>query len=445
MSAPTALDRPALVRLWAAIAERLQRNGLRPSGVLRLDGLDRAERHAIAGLLGRPVSTDRVSVDLADLDRRLRDSGVITGLVGAAEAVQGPLVDRPRRRAAHAEAKARVWAVGRDTLSDVGLAAATWVEPWLDDTRRAGSLGRIPSDRAEHVLATAVRCVAALPPIGGVAPCGRGELASLVTGDAHALDDGTLLGSLVLRAAARIAGTTYPTTAVGRRTLWREVGVMTDEVSTTVLTMGLRSAGNTWIDDRTDAGWESHLTARDLHRVELRPPPTGVVHVCENPRVLEAAVDAGARAVIICTMGQPTVVVTTLLDRLAAAGADLRYHGDFDWPGIAIANGLIGTRGCVPWRFRAEDYVEALGRLAGAVIELPRLEDAIVQARWDPDLTVEMTAARRAVHEELVLRELLSDLSEWESPIRRTSALLDSHRGSRWSDTPGGRRAPIGR
>ena len=46
------LDRPGLGRLWDKVAERLQRNGLRPSGVLRLDGLDRADVHALAGLLG---------------------------------------------------------------------------------------------------------------------------------------------------------------------------------------------------------------------------------------------------------------------------------------------------------------------------------------------------------------------------------------------------------
>ncbi|MGH9111683.1 MAG: TIGR02679 family protein, partial [Acidimicrobiales bacterium] len=58
------LDTPALARLWDRVAERLQRNGLRPAGVIQLDGLDRDERHAIAGLLGRPVVEGRVRVDL---------------------------------------------------------------------------------------------------------------------------------------------------------------------------------------------------------------------------------------------------------------------------------------------------------------------------------------------------------------------------------------------
>ena len=406
-----ALDRPGLGRLWDQVAERLQRNGLRAAGILRLDGLDRAERHALAGLLGRPIVGDRVMVDLAGLDRRLRDSGTASGLVAAADRLRGPLVDRPGRRQARAEAATQVWATGRRALDDIGLGAAPWVEPWLEGLRRAGSLGRVRPERAERALATAVRCVGALPRHTGDPPCGRGELASLFTGDAHGLDDGSLVGAVVLRAAAAIARTPYPPSAAGRRALWRSMGVITDEVSTTALTTGLRSNGDSWLDDRTGAGWESHLTARDLRRLDLACPVGGVVHVCENPRVLEAALDAGCHKAVVCTLGQPTVVVTSLLAQLRAAGAELRYHGDFDWPGITIANLLVGTHQCRPWRFAAVDYLDALARLAPVVAELPLLGAQPVAACWDERLTQAMATAGRAIHEELLLADLLADLS----------------------------------
>jgi len=406
----TGLDARGLRRLWDAVAERLQRNGLRPAGTLRLAGLDREERHALAGLLGRPLPTDRVTVDLGDLDRRLRASGVAAGLVAAAERLRGPLVDRPGERQAKAEATARVWAAGRAVLDEVGLATASWVEPWFDDLRRAGSLGRVGPERAERTLCAAVRCVAGLPSMTGAPPCGRGELASLVTGDAHALDDGSLLGAVTLRAVAAITAAAYPSSAAGRRVRWRSVGLLTDEVSTTALTAGLRTSSGVWLDERTTAGWESHLTARDLRRLELSPPASGVVYVCENPRVLEAAVDAASRSAVVCTMGQPAVVVTALLDGLAATGAELRYHGDFDWAGIAIANGLVEGHHCRPWRYCATDYLDALASLAPVVCELPPLGPCSTAACWDDDLTSEMVRAGRAVHEELVLEDLLHDL-----------------------------------
>lgn len=406
------LDRPGLHRLWDVLAERLQRNGLRPQGTVRLNGLDREERHALAGLLGRPVANDVVTVRLADLDRRLRASGVAVGLVAAVERVRGPLVDRPGGRQARAEATSRVWAEGRAALHELGLGTAPWVEPWFEDVRRSGTLGRVPPERAERVLVAAARCAAALPHVGGDAPCGRGELASLLCGNAHGLDDGTLLSAVALRAAAAIVGTPYPSSPAGRRALWRDVGVLTDEVSTTALTAGLRTvARRSWLDDRSDAGWESHLTLRDLRRLHLDVPPMGVVYVCENPRILEAAVDAGSQHALVCSMGQPAVVVTALLERVGSAGAELRYHGDFDWPGIAIANVLVGTQDCRPWRFGAGEYVEALARLAPTVAELLPLGPVPTQACWDAELTEEMERAGRAVHEELVLDDLLADLT----------------------------------
>lgn len=403
------LDRRELGPLWDLVAERLQRNGLLASGTLVLSDLDRDARHALAGLLGQPIARDRVRVDLALLDRRLRDSGMATGLVAATDRLRGPLVDRPGQRQARAAAVAGVWAAGHRALEEAGLAAAPWAEAWFEDLRRVGVLARVSPSRGEQVLRAAVRCVSALPQITGDPPCGRGELASVVSGDAHGLDDGRLLGAVALRAVAAITASPYPSTPAGRRALWRAVGVYTDEVSTTALTFGLRSTTGAWLDERTDAGWESYLSVRDLRRIELLPP-AGVVSVCENPRVLEAAVDAGCRSAVVCTQGQPAVVVAVLLERLAALGADLRYHGDFDWPGITIANLLIGGYGCAPWRFCCGDYLDALDRLVPMVAELPRLGDGSVAARWDLSLTTEMGRADRAVHEELVLDDLLFDL-----------------------------------
>lgn len=409
--AVTTLHRVGLDRLWDAVAERLQRNGLRPQGSVRVKGLEREERHALAGLLGRPIANDTVTVRLDALDQRLRASGVAAGLVAAVDQLRGPLVDRPGRRQARVEAAARVWAAGRAALDELGLGAAPWVEPWFEDVRRSGALGRVSGDRTEGVLVLAARCVASLPRVSGDPPCGRGELASLLCGDAHGLDDGTLLGAVTLRAAAAIVGTPYPSSPSQRRALWREVGVLTDEVSTTALTAGLRTVGRrSWLDDRSNAGWESHLTMRDLRRLELDMPAAGTVYVCENPRVLEAAVDTGSQHAVVCTMGQPAVVVTALLERLAATGAELRHHGDFDWPGIAIANVLVSTHNCLPWRFGASDYLAALTRFAPAVAELPPLGPVPTQACWDLDLTREMNRAGRAVHEELVLDELLGDV-----------------------------------
>lgn len=405
------LDDPALDRLWDALADRLQRNGLAARGVVTLSGLDRSERFALAGLVGRPLISDTVRVDLATLDARLRSTGVAAGLVPAVVACRGPLADRRGERAAAADRRRAVREAARKELASTGLEGSPWVEPWLDGVRPI--VARVPPQRGVILLPLAVRCLARLPWAGPRR--GRAELASSVAGNSHALDDGTVLGALVLRAIALMLDAVPPATPVERRALWERVGVLSDEVSTTVLTLGLRPDGAdpvaTGVRARSGAGCEAHLTLRDLRRLDHSTPGGTVVWVCENPRVLEAAMEAGTAEAMVCTAGNPTTVVQTLLERLAEDGARLRYRGDFDWPGVAIANRIIGGYSAEPWRMRSGDYEAALGTAASALVELPELQGQPVQAVWDAELTGAMQRAARIVHEEAMLELLVADLT----------------------------------
>ncbi len=416
-----ALGDPALTRLWAAIAQRLQRNGLSPSGIVELVDLTREERHALAGVIGRPVIGERVRVRLEDLDGRLRETGISSGLVAAVERVSGPLVDRKGIARQKSESRAQIWAAGRTELEAQGLAAADWVEPWLESVRPI--VNRLPEGRGETVLVTAVRGLARLGLRTGAADgealvptsVARTEFASALGGSSHALDDGSVLSTLILRGISASIGEPAPRTAAERRLMWERAGVQSDEVSTTVLTLGLRPAGDSALASavraRSAAGCETHLTLRDLRRIDGFVSDTTPVWVCENPRVLEASMDAGSRAVMVCTMGHPTVVVTALLERLRCQQARLQYHGDFDWPGIGIANRIIASFGALPWRMRATDYEAALTGTGQLITDLPQLEGLAVPTAWDPSLAESMLRHGRAVHEELVVESLVEDVS----------------------------------
>jgi len=82
----------------------------------------------------------------------------------------------------------------------------------------------------------------------------------------------------------------------------------------------------------------------------------------------------------------------------------LRYHGDFDWPGIQMVNLAIQRHGAHPWRMAAEDYVRGPGG--------PPLDGEPILAAWSESLTAEMLKRGTAVQEEHVLPELLEDLAE---------------------------------
>jgi uncharacterized protein (TIGR02679 family) len=413
------LDQPALARLWDRLRDRLERNGLQVHGRLRLDGVTAAEREALALLTGRPYAGATVSIALADLDAQLRTGASERGLVEVVADLRGPLTDRPAARDARRAAAEAIWAAADHALRSHGLTSAAWPGPWLEELRRAGALARLAPENARRLIVQAIDVMAVLtdppsPASGGAVLTGRGELAERVTGTAHGLDDGTLLSRIVLRAVARVLAVPPPQDARSRRELWEAAGVAVDRVSTTVLTHGLAPLGDETavrlLRDRTRVGFETHLTLRDLHRITWHLPADTEVFVCENPRVVEAAADRGCTRPLVCVSGNPTTTALTLLDALHATGARLTYRGDFDWPGIAIANRMIGRYTARPWRMGAADYEQHVATALDRGTPLPPLTGTPVDAVWDPELTPAMTALGVAVQEESALELLLTDL-----------------------------------
>jgi uncharacterized protein (TIGR02679 family) len=217
------------------------------------------------------------------------------------------------------------------------------------------------------------------------------------------------MAQLVLRALAIAAAEPNPTTVAQRRALWERFGVNADLVSSTCLVLGVQTRGESPLARRlrlaADAGDPTHLTAWDLARSMGESWASRWVLVCENPRVLEAVAQVrGGTVPIVCTSGMPGLVALDVLRRLSSGGAELAYHGDFDWPGVAIANRLITLVGVRPWQMSAEDYA------AAARVDGPRLQGPSVVPNWDLELGAAMAATGVAVHEEAVLNHLLARL-----------------------------------
>jgi uncharacterized protein (TIGR02679 family) len=383
---------PALTRIWGVLRARLEARGRRAEGRVVLTGLSRAERHAVSALVGRPVTKDRLTVDLATLDAWLAQRSGVGGVVAVVETATGrPVVDRQALRAQRSTEREAPVELLRALLPE-----APWREPWLDGVRRSGLLSR--TSDPEQAVRHAAAALARLP-----APTSRTELATAVAGHAHALDEGTAAAALVLRALAARSGEPAPATTAQRRDLWERFGVRVDLVSTTCLTLGLRGTGSVAarLQLAAAAGDPVHLTPWDLRRSTLTPPAS--VLVCENPRVLEAVAERfGGRVPVVCTSGQPALVVLDVLHALRDAA--LRYHGDFDWPGVGIANRLVAEVGVTPWLMGADDYAAALGPAGLPLAGVP------VEPSWDAELGAAMRQHSVAVHEEAVLGQLLAEL-----------------------------------
>jgi uncharacterized protein (TIGR02679 family) len=407
---------PSLAGVWDVLAYRLERNGLTPTGTITVD-LDATAADKVSGLLGRAVPPGPARLRLDQLDTALRGSAAATGLVAVTGALVGrALVDRRAAREENQAAWSSVWTHFDTQLAAAGLAAASWVPGYLDGVRRSGLLTRAGTATATSAITATCKALARLQPSAAGPPTIEVDIAALAgeaAGDAHAFDHGRLAAALLLRAAAAASGEPAPRTAADRRALWEALGVRPDAVSGTVLVWGLRPPGeDPWaamMRARADLHLVTHLTSLELAAApgQLADPGT-LVSVVENPQVLQAAAHARTPHVLVCLSGNPAAAGRTLLTRLHADGADLRYHGDFDWPGVAIAARVLAL-GARPWRMSAGDYLDALDRLDPDAA-LP-LDGSPATTPWDPELAAAMLEHGTAVHEEALLEVLLAELA----------------------------------
>lgn len=452
-------DRAALDRLlgvaemgWllARVRGRIIDCGGEPlRGVVHLKEATAEQRSAAIRLVGRPKRAGTaLRVDLADVEQILRRGPWPAGLADAVETLTGPVVDGRAER----EGEAAAWDIARD-----GLAAAAAKFPglpvWWDSWCSSGGLKRAARAEAARTGLTLSPAVGAalvgmLADVLELLPAHEEPLAILArraVGDAHALDVSRPLGRLcvsVIRAAflpdeAVSDGESSP------RDIWAAAGVVLSNLASTVLCLGVpgvspadsatvnhpsRTATASSLEAMRTARMPVLLTLDQVRSGGVQALPSGrVIHICENPTVVEVVANSWARIkaetgtsgaggpVLVCTSGQPSTAVVELLRTLAGDGAETRYHGDFDWAGLRIARSLSAHVKWMPWRYTDADYRAALHdgkpslRLAGKPAESP----------WDPKLALAMAESGLALEEEAVADLLANDVlaaSSWVGP-----------------------------
>lgn len=391
----------------AALRLRLRRRFERampgqPVEHVRIAGLDAREHAALASLIGRPQRhSSSLSIDVRMLDASLRRAGIADSLRDALERLDGPILDL-------AASRQRLQAQWADLITDCrhpGLAALLRTPASLGLLKR---LVRQDPAAAARLCRQAEAVLQRLPAKGQA----RSHLAAEILGDAHALDDGQPVATLVLAVQRRSIAPTDdvdpPTTAERARDIWAAAGILVNELARPALFLNLVTEDR---DDRT-LGEPSFISLRALVRTPRHWRLGGRdVHVCENPNLVAIAADRlGARCrPLVCTDGMPAAAQRTLLTQLARAGARLLYHGDFDWPGVTIANTVLRDHGALPWRLGAADYLAAI---RGATADRQPLAAGQVRASWDEALTAAMEQHRVAIAEESLAESLLRDLEE---------------------------------
>ncbi|GLY90403.1 TIGR02679 family protein [Actinoallomurus iriomotensis] len=395
---------PAYRRLLDRARDRLERRGGSLSGTISLADPTHDERRALDGLLGgaRRPGAGSTSVELTRLDAAVRTSCGLS-LAELLETVFGrPLSDRPAEKAAKEAARAELLRLAEESPL---YASADWFRDWAG---ARGRLARLVTRDDAHLFADAVAVLERLESSTGTVELTT--LADEVTGDTKALGPRSPLSRLVLDALARRVRVPRPETAEECRRLWEVFGVSPDDLASRVLVLNLPAEGaglGEWLTGAARYGTPFPVTLNQLrkHPVTAARP---VVYVCENPTIVRrAAAELGAAAPpLLCTEGLPSLAFHRLASTVTTGGGTLRYHGDFDWPGLAIAHAVMRRHGAEPWRMSAADY---LAGVRGADRHLP-LKGRESPSPWAPDLATTMAGTGLVVSEETVADRLIADL-----------------------------------
>lgn len=415
-----------LASLRQRLRQRFQRAPLNEAmEYIRVGELSAEEHATLASLLGRPQRRSKsLRIDVRQVDADLRRSGIATSLRDALEKLDGPIVHLAGMRL-HLQT---LWSGVIDGCSHPGLASLLLSSEGIGLLKR---LTRQDANAAAELCRRAEEVLRHLPAKGKT----RSQLAADVLGDAHALDNGRGVAALVLAVwrqtatpapdgIAPVADEDGDTVRKSRedvdqelagsaervRDTWAKAGVLVNELARPVLFLNLPTTGirsGLW-----PVGEPAYASLRSL----LRSPPrwdaaARDVYVCENPNLLAIAADrwgAGC-APLVCTDGMPAAAQRCLLAQLAQAGAQLHYHGDFDWPGLRIGNHIMREHGARPWRFGAVDYIAALRTVRGLAHPLA---GKAVEASWDGALAPAMCEHRIAIAEEALVDSLLRDLDD---------------------------------
>jgi uncharacterized protein (TIGR02679 family) len=379
-----ALDRDLDV-LWKAMHRRYGAGSGRV-GRVTLSGLDQRQREALADLLRerelRPPDTHVPTAKVAAALRVDED-----GLRDLVEARLGPAGNRSAAR----DAAARARADAREELTrHAGGDPA--IQRWAH--RQAVGTGETLTGRV--ALAASVLDVVNQP---------RPQLVALPVvaaehfGDPHALDHDQPAGRMLAGALAERAG--LPALdARTRRRLLREVGVVADELSSTVAAYQLPLATHHPLAAALLGPEPAALTLGQLLRHPLELTGTARVRIVENPAVLTTAALRGLPTAMVCTSGMPSVAALELISQLRDHGCQLHAHADFDAAGLTIVSQLT-TIGAAPWKMDVEHYHRAAARSTCP------LEVEAVEVSWAPGLAEVMNADGRVGFEEHLLDALL--------------------------------------
>lgn len=385
----------ALDRVWDELARRMGASD-RPVRQVHIAGLDELGRRRLASLfgLGRIPNQERIRINVAKLAGALGlDEPDLWQLV---ERLRGPIANRAAAARASAEARAALWSRVEQRLADR-------IPQTLARIRSAG----VPAnDVAAHgrVLDRLADALDRLPAQPAVP---LPMFAWQVCGDPHGLDVAAPCGRYLQLAAVEMAGAaTDDPDAITVRRSFQDLGVITDRLSSTTITYGLRSRSDSPLGRLLEAACATKIPVNVSGAALDRGSPRfeQMRWLCvENPSVVESAVVAGTDIPLVCTSGWPSTDTQRLLELAREQGIELCYAGDYDGEGLAIAKWMS-------LRYGAAILMTAAAYDTADLRRAPMWTGIVPDTPWDLALGARIHTRRRIAYQEdpAILEPLLA-------------------------------------
>lgn len=246
-------------------------------------------------------------------------------------------------------------------------------------------------------------------------------LAAKITGNPHYFDRGQNGAALLLQAVCLAADREVPKDAAGLHQVYREAGIITDEIASTVAFYGLhirkKGVNCEILEAFCRAREPGILSLANLIGAETAWTEVGCAYVVENEMVFSYLVNCfkETEATILCTSGQLSGAAQRLIRMLCENGTEIYYSGDMDPEGIGIAERLWRKypQNIHIWRMAPQDYFDAL---SGEEIEewrMKKLQNITHPVLCETSYNIQKNG--KASYQENLLEKLVQDILRMNS------------------------------
>lgn len=394
------------------------------AGKIKIKSATEEEKKAFGSILGRRYWEEEVEFLFSDFEKALKETRFRdVPLTVLLEDYFGELlITNQEKKAQEEQQKEAFWNCVMEWLEGRGteaVPALEWVQAMAEQKQYGYTavmgLWKNSAPEAEMLIRNVSEaCIM----IGEAKEEGipLAVLAAKITGNPHYFDRGQNGAALLLQAVCLTAGREVPADAAGLHQVYREAGIVTDEIASTVAFYGLhmrKKGGNCEILEAFFRAREPGiLSLANLTGAEAVWAEAGCAYVVENEMVFSYLVNGfkDTEVTILCTSGQPSGAAQRLIRMLCENGTEIYYSGDMDPEGIGIAERLWRKypQNIHIWRMDPQDYFDALSEEKIEGWRMKKLQDITHPVLRETSYHIQKNG--KASYQENLLEKLAQDI-----------------------------------